>query len=711
MHSILHTVRHHCIPLSRLITSVLLLFISLAASPQPSYRCGTDEVMRRLYADYPQLEDDYKLLFENNKKFVQDRNGNRTMVYTIPIVFHVLHEYGPENISDEQIFDQVRILNEDFRKLNPDTAQIVAAFKSVAADSRIEFRLASKDPKGNCTNGIERIYTHETHNGDNYSKLNQWPRRHYLNVWVVKSMEPGVAGYAYYPSATAEEFFYADGIVILHNHVGSIGTSSYSNSRTLTHEIGHYLGLPHVWGSNNEPGVSCGDDGFADTPITKGWTMCRLTNTAICTPGVQENVQNYMEYSYCTRMFTHDQAAFMQATLNSDVAGRNNLWTAENHAITGIDGPAPMCTPQPDFYASRRLVCTGGTVTFKSVISRAAADTYQWSFPGGTPSTSTDPNPVVQFNIPGWQFVSLTVTNAAGSATITMDKFIYVSATQAETGPYFEDFETAMASQWIIENPGNNATQWTLAEGAGRFGTRGFFLNNSPLDISDQLFFHRLGGQKDVLISPSYDLSTLSDPVLYFEYSCATRGLTTDELTEKLAIYVSTNCGNSWNLIRTVSGAELATAGYSGIAFRNTSADMWRGINIPLGPAYRQSNVRFKFEYSASDKSNNIYLDNVNVGNGLVLSNFSPDNLSFTLYPNPVDGNQPLTIACPGCGPGTHAWLHDLAGKLILNFSMSAHAGSAFPLFNLSPTYLQPGVYFITLADPNHALTRKIIIH
>jgi hypothetical protein len=104
----------------------------------------------------------------------------------------------------------------------------------------------------------------------------------YLNVWTVSQMADGVAGYAYFPSSVTGQFLMYDGVMILSAYVGSIGTGSTLTTRALTHEIGHYLNLPHTWGLTNAPGVACGDDGIFDTPITKGWTTCTL-NGIKCT--------------------------------------------------------------------------------------------------------------------------------------------------------------------------------------------------------------------------------------------------------------------------------------------------------------------------------------------------------------------------------------------------------------------------------------------
>src|SRR5262245_40595837 len=168
--------------------------------------------------------------------FVASSDLSRGSNYVIPVVFHIIHNNGPENISDEQIYDAVRVLNDDFNKLNEDWDNVRPEFLGIVADVEVEFQLAKKDPSGNCTKGITRTVSTLTNDGTQDMKdLIQWPRNKYLNVWVAASAD-GAAGYTYRPGAVSN-WPEADGIVLLHTYTGSIGTSSVSHSRTLTHEV------------------------------------------------------------------------------------------------------------------------------------------------------------------------------------------------------------------------------------------------------------------------------------------------------------------------------------------------------------------------------------------------------------------------------------------------------------------------------------------
>jgi PKD repeat protein len=262
--------------MKRLILTLLVgTTLGLSSNAQEiTKKCGHTEALEEVFRLHPELRDGYEAheLLQNSGNLNKDEKIGS---YTIPVVFHVLHQYGAENIDDAQVYDALRVINEEFNSSDSDSVDVVAQYKALIGNGNIEFKLAAKDPLGRCTNGIEHIYTHETEVGDGFSKLHQWNRAKYLNIWVVRVISAaGAAAYAIKPAGTDGNGYYLDGIVSNHTYVGSTGTSSPFTESTLTHEIGHYLSLSHPWGDNNDPGVGCGDDGMTDTPQTKGHTSC-----------------------------------------------------------------------------------------------------------------------------------------------------------------------------------------------------------------------------------------------------------------------------------------------------------------------------------------------------------------------------------------------------------------------------------------------------
>jgi PKD repeat protein len=674
--------------------------------------CGTDEAMKKEFQLHPELYQEFlerekelekqdAIAFQNGYKEAGSQNKSMPPVYTIPVVFHILHQYGPENISDAQVYDQLNILNRDFRKLNPDTSITVTAFKNIAADAEIEFRLAKIDPNGNCTDGIVRHFDANTNwPGNSSAYAYTWPRNKYLNVYVVKTIASGAAGYTYLPGTTTAT---QDAIVILHNYVGSIGSGNPGTSRALTHEVGHWLNLQHVWGSTNNPGVSCGNDGVTDTPVTKGYYgSCPLSNCSICNASIQENVQNYMEYSYCSTMYTAGQKTRMRTALTSTIASRNNLWSTSNLAATGVSPVGPACAPIADFKASNTYVCTNANVTFTDLSSNGQPSSWSWSFTGGTPSTSIDSMPMVSYAAPGVYPVSFTVTNAQGSNSITKNGYITVySSTAAYQSGWQESYETSAIpnSDWTIVN--NGGVTWTRTSAAATTGTYSMFLQNTQntaLSI-------------DEAITPGINLAALQTPTMTFKVAYAQKN---SSQNDNLKVFVSANCGASWSLKYTKSNSQLQTLGagvFQSAAF-TPNANQWRTETINIANVSGLSNVRFKFVFTcdSSTAGNNIYIDDININGASVgFDNEIENSLDFYLAPNPTSQISTVNFNLLKKSD-VKLVVTDLGGKVVENYDFKNMEPGEFRKDLGNDYKYAAGIYFVNLIIDNRNFSRKLVI-
>ena len=470
--------------------------IAIAQDGSPIRHCGQWKMEQAFFNAHPEQraiaeQADARLEWET-RNFL---DANRDELIVIPVVFHVIHYNGPENISDEQVLSGIEVMNRDFRKLNPDADDVISEFEGIAADSEIEFRLAQIDPQGDCHTGINRIVSPLTYDGGGEVKdLIQWPRNSYLNIWVVEDAN-GAAGYSLYPgSVNGAQGAGNDGIVVAHDYTGNIGTSNNYRSRTLTHEAGHWMNLRHLWGNSNSPGDSenCDmDDQVSDTPVTSGWTSCNV-NGSTC--GSLDNVQNYMEYSYCGRMFSEGQRTRMRAAMNSGVAQRNQLWTPENLEETGVNLEPILCEAR--FGASRQTICVGDTVQFFD-------DSYHgvtgWAWEFGDGNSANDQNPLHTFDEPGNYDVTLTVSNGGNEVSLTELGFIQVLDPDGMSLPFTENFEAEeLDDNWFMVDVSNDGDGWEVTSVAGYTGEQSLRIHN----WSNNVEFNR-----DQLISQAMDMS------------------------------------------------------------------------------------------------------------------------------------------------------------------------------------------------------------
>lgn len=294
---------------------LLLLCLLLCAGGilNAQRNCGSMEYLESQLQSDPKRADKLDRIEKHTKKVLESGEKAVNGVITIPVVVHVLYNNSTENISDAQILSQINVLNEDFRRTNADANNVW----SQAADSEIEFCMASSDPNGNPTNGITRTSTSTSAFGTNdQMKFNSsggkdaWPAGDYLNIWVC-DISGGILGYAQFPGGSAS----TDGVVIDYQYFGTIGTATapFNLGRTGTHEVGHWLNLRHIWGDGG-----CGVDDFvSDTPESDGPNYGCATGHVSC--GSTDMVQNYMDYSddACMNLMTAGQKNRMRALFES----------------------------------------------------------------------------------------------------------------------------------------------------------------------------------------------------------------------------------------------------------------------------------------------------------------------------------------------------------------------------------------------------------
>nr|MBP6314755.1 T9SS type A sorting domain-containing protein [Chitinophagaceae bacterium] len=701
------------------LSAVVLISTSYCVEAQSAH-CGNVEAQKKLLAQHPELQKSIAQLEESmNNIDLSKLEKNHRGDYIIPLVYHVLHNYGSENITDAQIYSDVKHLNDNYNKKNADTSAVIPIFKPLITNVGFEFRLANKDPEGNCTNGIDRIHTYKTYFANDQSKLNQWNRSHYLNIWVAHTLEnPTAAAYAIKPP-TAQFLFYYDGIMAWNSYIGSIGTSSPNNSKTITHEVGHCMNLDHPWGGTNNPEVACGDDGVLDTPQTEGHDDCNNLYDSTCNAPVIENVQNYMDYSYCTHMFTHGQRDRMIAALTSPIAQRNSLYSAQGLAFAGVDGPKQDCAPKADFNVNRQFTCKGTSINFTNKSYNDTTMTASlWDFTAdGTPATSTTiATASASFATVGWKNITLQATSNAGTGTTVKNNYIYVADPigKVVTGQInsFED-ETAFNTNWANFNYYHNNYKWEHYPWGGYSGTK--CIRYHAFD--DRVFpANTVGSAKgdiDELITEAYDLTGLSvnNAYLNFLLAGATRASINADMDDSLVIQYSINCGASWvNLVK-LSKTGIINNGTIAAEFDPSFATaVWAPKSFALPQAALTNSTFFKLRYRPSDLSNNVYLDNFEINSTPVsVKNVNATGFEFEIVPNPANNFANIQINTASTNQ-VHVLITNLMGAKVAAFTQKVNSGSINTLEIPADVFTQKGIYFVNIEMDGKKATKKMVI-
>ena len=527
----------------------------------------------------------------------------REEIYTLPVVVHVIYSNPVENISDEQIMSQLAVLNQDYRRTNPDRENTPQQFRNIAVDTGIDFCLASVAEGGGSTIGINRVSMDGAPFSERY--INEvikpatiWDPHRYLNIWVC-NIADGILGYAQFPQTSivsglpvGQGTAQTDGVVINYNVFGTLGTvtAPFNKGRTATHEVGHWLGLRHIWGDG-----PCGSDDYCeDTPESDAAHFSCPPGGVSCSGG-RAMVSNFMDYSddRCMNLFTADQKARMRAVLVSSPRRKSLL---SSNACS-----ARIAPPKPDFLADVVTGCGPLTVKFTDQIE-GEFDEVRWEFPGGRPSSSKNINPEVIYKKPGIYAVALRATNKGGSNIMEKEAFIEVLS-DGDTLPVFASFEpdsTFPPRGFRIFNPHDDQA-WEANERNGAKGkSKGsLWINN---------YDNNLTGSADWLISPIMDFSNEKASVLSFDVAYAPFNR---RYSDTLGIFIATGCESVFRCIYYKGGDQLRTSQPNQRPFYPLE-DEWRTEMIDLSAFDGQPRVQIAI-VNFSGYGNDVYIDNIRI--------------------------------------------------------------------------------------------------
>lgn len=713
----------------------LLLGGTANAQTQRNYGCYTDEHTKELELQFPGQNQARQVIEQQIQQYLKQNPSGKRMagVIKVPVVVHVVTEQGLNGLDKAQILNGINVLNQDFRRTNADANVTRPLFQPYAADMEIEFSLARIDPNGNPTEGINRVTSAFGTNGpvtrnNVKSAAPAWPTDKYFNVWLVKTINSSgaagggtILGYAQFPgTGTWNEY----GLVMLQTQWG---VQQGSDGRTATHEVGHCFNLYHTFQggcgttNHNTSGDLVGDTppALEDTYLNCGNTLNNCSNDvgtgSPYTTNVVSQTENYMSYDQCQNMFTLGQKARAHAALTT-ISQLINLTSPANAIATGIDPSVTVgpLVPQPYFATSSERVCAGSSVTFTDLSYNATATSWNWSFPGGTPSTSTDQNPIVTYANPGVYPVTLVSGNTAGNRSLTVQNTVTVVPTTGlpTVSPqvhFVEDFEESTFPASATANKAwertstavtANNINWEQTAAASTTGIFSMRLRNSAFSSTNT-------GVYSSLITPNIDISGAANVVVNFDFAYGKK--TSAVPTEELRVFVSNDCGATWAQRYYKTGNALITNGGAINSSFTPGSNDWRKEAVPVQLNLLQTG-RLMFKIEARNMGgNNMYIDNFRVYTTLGTNEDVAAKNNISLYPNPLTTATGINFEL-NKAEEVSVKIYDLVGNLVYNGETEklASGSHAIPVYNKLKGY-KAGMYMVQLSIGNQIFNSKLI--
>ena len=466
---------------------------SVKKAPNGYIRCLSTEHEKKLQEKFKRASiGEFETWMSNESLKLRINSANRVSaspVRTIPVVVHVINRGEAvgtgTNISNAQVISQITTLNNDYRKKSGTSGYNT---NPVGADANIEFALAVRDPNGNPTNGIDRIsydkeFWQEADVENDLKPNTIWDPTKYFNLWVVNfgGDLDGVLGYAQFPVGSTlgglDETGLAstDGVIIGYKFFGNLDyndgsfnlDSTYGYGRTATHEIGHWLGLRHIWGD-----ATCGEDYVADTPVHEDSNFGCFTHPKSNACGTADEMfENYMDYTNdtCMNIFTLNQVDRFNTVLANSVR-RKELITS--NALTPVslvsnDGEVvvrpsfSLCGGRP--YGNFKIINRGSNNITSAVLSindNGSTYTKNWS---GTLSTNQEAVLPVMFSGTGTITATLTSVNGGADSKTSNNTSSYAYTLSTASPNYTA---TSVKLDLKLDKYGSE-TSWELVNSSG----------------------------------------------------------------------------------------------------------------------------------------------------------------------------------------------------------------------------------------------------
>jgi hypothetical protein len=723
-----------------LISAIALVAFSAFAQSKPgktvvtpTRTCGTMDMVSE--EDMQNLQD---YLAPKIAAYLQAQNngGSPEAVYTIPTIVHIIHNTNESagtgrNIPYARVTEQIQVLNDDYGRTNADASNTQSVFAAVAADCEVKFCLITRYPSGHpnagqplAEAGVDRVSTadisgisnttsgYSTTTIDNTIKpATSWNPAEVMNIWVLQ-LQSGLLGYAQFPGQAAN----TDGTVMGYQYFGLTG-GQFGLGRTTTHEIGHWLGLRHIWGDAN-----CGNDFVSDTPTQQTSNYnCPSFPHVTCSNGPNGDMyQNYMDYvdDNCMNLFTAGQKAVMQSTLNPS-SGYTNRKTLSAFSATLC---APISTANDDAGISAITTPSGtlcsGTITPVVVLKNFGGNaltsvTINYSV-DGTPQTpyswtgNLATNTTANVNLPSISVTAgahtfdanTTMPNATtdqvpGNDAASQSSFNVISSGGAM--PFSEGFEgTYLPTGWAANNP-DGSTTWAKTTVAAKTGSASAFMD---------YYNYNGAGEKDDIITPAVDLTSGSNPEMTFEvaYQLYTDPNDATPYSDTLEVLISTDCGATWTSIYRKESVALTTTTptFSTTSFVPTSSQ-WRMETINLSAYSTSASAKFMIR-GICDYENQMYIDDINIKSAVVtgIDNLS-NNSNVNIFPNPA--TDVINVLITSIEDVTEIVVLNIIGEVIYN---NKNVTSRINKVDMSQQ--ANGVYFVKVKSGDKIITEKVIL-